>query len=86
MPQLDPYIFLSQFSWFLFFFFLIYYGGIIPKLLSSCEWLLTSYKVLKIGKKEEGKAPFSLKREKIVLYGSNFGLEEVSDVKYKFKR
>lgn len=86
MPQLDPYIFLSQFSWFLFFFFLTYYGGVIPKLLSSCEWLLTSRKVLKVGEKGEEKVSLSLKGEKMILYGYGLELEEISDIKYKFKR
>lgn len=85
MPQLDPYIFMSQFSWFLFFFFIIYYGGVFPKLLASCEWLLTSQKLLKLDKR---KSPSSsvVKGESLERFGYGMKVEEVFKLNYRLKR
>lgn len=76
---------MSQFSWFLFFFFIMYYAGVFPKLLASCEWLLTSQKLLKLDRRKSPKLSV-VKGERLETYGYGVKLEEVFKLDYRLKR
>jgi hypothetical protein len=85
MPQLDPYIFPSQFGWFLLVFGFIYYLGIFPKITGICEFLWVKEKMFQTNHRKVIK-PFLSKEEKIGSYGYGLNWNEKIEWSYKLKR